>query len=244
MPTPISPTLEAILSREGLPGRRWPIFLQDIGGSGMYAWRLGARYGWVALLLGLIAIERGPFVLAQAPAPPPVPEANPAPAAAPAPPLSREALLEERLRKLEAMNQTVLQQYETMERRQNQRYEKLSQEFKALQERLKAESARGESEGDPAGDGDGGRPVAGGGARGPIDRRARETHGTRHARRRSGRGPTEPPGGTAGRAGAAPGEPFGRRAARGPQGDHQPNSREAEPARQVHDRPRPPVHLR
>ena len=181
----------------------------------MYAWRLGARYGWVALLLGLIAIERGPFVLAQAPAPPPVPEANPAPAAAPAPPLSREALLEERLRKLEAMNQTVLQQYETMERRQNQRYEKLSQEFKALQERLKAESARGESEGDPAGDGDGGRPVAGGGARGTSGPEGPMGRGTLGG---GPRGPTEPPGGTAGRAGAAPGEPIGPEAARGPQG--------------------------
>jgi hypothetical protein len=69
----------------------------------MCAWRLGARYGWVALLLGLIAIGRGPFVLAQTPAPPPVPETNPAPAAPP----SREALLEERLRKLEAMNQKI-----------------------------------------------------------------------------------------------------------------------------------------
>ena len=181
----------------------------------MCAGRLGTRYGWVALLLGLIAIARGPFVLAQAPAPPPVPEANPAPAAAPAPPLSREALLEERLRKLEAMNQTILQQYEAMERKQNQRYEKLSQEFKALQERLKAESAGVESEGDPAGDGDGGRPVAGGGAPGTSGPEGTIGRGTLGG---GPRGPTEPPGGTAGRAGAAPGGPIGPEATRGPQG--------------------------
>src|SRR5512135_3430779 len=129
----------------------------------MCEWGLDARSRWVAILLGLIAIGGGSFVLAQTPAPPPVPEANPAPAVPAAPP-AREALLEERLRKLEAMNQKILQQYEASERRHNQRYEKLSQEFKALQERLEAESARGASEGDPAGDGDSGRPATGGGA--------------------------------------------------------------------------------
>ena len=103
----------------------------------MCAGRLGTRYGWVALLWvssrsrearsssprhrGHLPCRRRTRL-----------RRRPRPS-----PLSREALLEERLRKLEAMNQTILQQYEAMERKQNQRYEKLSQEFKALQERLK-----------------------------------------------------------------------------------------------------------
>src|SRR5512135_2128168 len=183
----------------------------------MCAWGLDARSRWVAILLGLIAIGGGSFVLAQTPAPPPVPEANPAPAVPAAPP-AREALLEERLRKLEAMNQKILQQYEASERRHNQRYEKLSQEFKALQERLEAESARGASEGDPAGDGDGGRPAAGGGAAPgePIGPEA--TRGPQGTISRTRERPAVRPGGIARRAGAAPGEPIGPETTRGPQG--------------------------
>ncbi|MBV8611944.1 MAG: hypothetical protein JO034_31445 [Singulisphaera sp.] len=116
------------------------------------------------------------------------------------------------------MNQAILQQYETMERRQNQRYEKLSQEFKDLQERLKAESARRESAGDPAGDGDGGRPVAEGGARGTSGPEGTEGSIVRDMLGGGSRGTTEPPRGTAGRAGTTPGGPIGPEARRGPQG--------------------------
>ncbi|HMB06958.1 MAG TPA: hypothetical protein VKP69_24885 [Isosphaeraceae bacterium] len=157
-----------------------------------------------------VALGQSPSETAQA--------AAPAAAAASAPPPSREALLEERLRKLEAMNQKILQQYEASELRHNQRYEKLSQEFKALQERLEAESARGASEGDPAGDGDGGRPAAGGGAAPgePIGPEA--TRGPQGTISRTRERPAVRPGGIARRAGAAPGEPIGPEATRGPQG--------------------------
>lgn len=58
-------------------------------------------------------------------------------AAAEAPPAgSREALLEERLFKLEEMNRKILQQYEVMEQRHNERYASLSRDFKALQEKI------------------------------------------------------------------------------------------------------------
>jgi hypothetical protein len=52
-----------------------------------------------------------------------------------------ETALEGRLRRLEEMNQRILQRYEAMEKERAVRYNKLSQDFKTLQERLKFESA-------------------------------------------------------------------------------------------------------
>jgi phosphate-selective porin OprO and OprP len=174
-----------------------------------------------SLLIGcVVAPALSSVVLAQPPATAPLPA--PAPSApAPAPPVNREVALEERLRKLEAMNQKILQQYEAMEQRHNERYAKLSQEFKSLQERLKAESESRGSGDDPAGDEVGpdsegtiGRrrpigPNQPSGAEGTIGRGTLgvDTGGT-----------TGRPGTTAGRAGAPRGEPIGSAATRGPQG--------------------------
>jgi hypothetical protein len=63
---------------------------------------------WNILVGFVVAPVLSSAVLAQTPAS--------APAPAPAPPDTREAALEERLRKLEAMNQKILQQYEAMEK--------------------------------------------------------------------------------------------------------------------------------
>ncbi len=166
---------------------------------------------WNILVGFVVAPVLSSAVLAQTPAS--------APAPAPAPPDTREAALEERLRKLEAMNQKFLQQYEAMEKRHNARYEQLLQEFKSLQGRVTPRPAGGG--GDPPGDGDGpdsegtARPVRPigpnqpSGAEGTIGRGSLgvDTGGT-----------TGRPGGTAGGAGAPRGEPIGSEATRGPQG--------------------------
>ncbi len=114
--------------------------------------RHGAKHLWSALVVGVAAIGGCSSVFAQASAPPPTSEANPNPV----PPASREAQLEERLRKLEAMNQRILQQYEALERKHTERYEKLSREFKSLQDRVKQGAAGGTSGGVASDDDDGG----------------------------------------------------------------------------------------
>src|SRR4051812_23928337 len=93
--------------------------------------RPGARRQWAACLLVLATMGTGLRAFGQQPPPPPD---SPPPAATPA--VSREAQLEERLRKLEAMNQRILQQYEAMEKKHSERYDKLSQDFQALQQRV------------------------------------------------------------------------------------------------------------
>ena len=69
---------------------------------------------------------------AQTPTTPPLPEAT-------VPPPSREAVLEERLRRLEAMEQRNLERAEAAERKQQERYDALLKEFQNLQS--KSESA-------------------------------------------------------------------------------------------------------
>jgi phosphate-selective porin OprO/OprP len=97
---------------------------------------LGTRR--LALAIAILLGHQFP-VIAQAPPVPAVPAASPAPA--PDAPATREAMLEDRLRRLEETNQRILQRYEAMEKEHAERYKKLSQDFKALQERVQAGSA-------------------------------------------------------------------------------------------------------
>jgi hypothetical protein len=104
------------------------------GIGGMPERRLESRGRWVSFLLGILIGAGSSPARAQAP--------GPAVDSQPAPPATREAEFEERLRKLEAMNQRILQQHEAMERRHNERYEKLSREFRILQDQMKSDAAQ------------------------------------------------------------------------------------------------------
>ena len=123
---------------DGLPTRIADELPTGMGERGMQDWRQSVGRVSIPLLLGTLAPGCAMHVRAQAPeAPPPAPPpaaANPKPAA----PTPHEAELEERLRKLEAMNQRILQQYDAMEQKHKEQYEKLSQDFQALQDRVKA----------------------------------------------------------------------------------------------------------
>jgi phosphate-selective porin OprO/OprP len=177
-----------------------------------------ARGIWITLLL--VALMNVGSSLARAQPLPPAGNPDPAPAS------DREALLEERLRKLEQMNQKILQQYEEMERKHNARYEKLSQDFRALQDRLKSDA--GSRESGSGSNGNFGAPGAAssappggpipGGMDGPDDQ---EPYGPEGTIGRDSFGLDEPaPAGTApGTSGRPrPREPIGSQAARGPQG--------------------------
>jgi hypothetical protein len=174
--------------------------------------RLEARRRSFSLLLGIVMSTGGSFAGAQAPAPAVDPAASP--------PATREAELEVRLRKLEVMNQRILQQYEAMERRHNERYEKLSQDFRALQDRVKSDSTSNRGGGGLNGtvtSGGGAAPSSGApervGSGTPGDEEPMGPQGT------IGRGPGDE--WTAGAAAAArprPTEPIGSQSMRGPQG--------------------------
>ncbi len=101
--------------------------------------RLGAIVAVAMLMIWLSSVH------AQSPA------SSPNPAAAPA--ATKDSALEERLRKLEAMNQRLLQQYEAMEKLHNERYKKLAGEFETLKESIKERPEGGVDQGDGSGDG-------------------------------------------------------------------------------------------
>jgi hypothetical protein len=80
----------------------------------------------LALAVAIILGRQVP-VTAQTPPIPAVPPASPSPA--PAPSTTSEAVLEDRLRRLEEMNQRILQRYEAMGKEHAERYNKLSQDL-------------------------------------------------------------------------------------------------------------------
>ncbi|WP_422928211.1 OprO/OprP family phosphate-selective porin [Singulisphaera sp. PoT] len=78
-------------------------------------------------ILGPMARRSSAQQAASAPSTPSTLAANPA---------SREAQLEARLLKLEAMNQKILDQYEVMDRKHNERYATLSRDFESLRAKV------------------------------------------------------------------------------------------------------------
>ena len=92
---------------------------------------------WLGGLVGPAPAQDTP------PVPPPVPPAaDSSPVPAPAPPSATatvDAVLLERLKQLEEMNQKLLKRYEEMERVQGERYDRLAKDFQELKGRVKDE---------------------------------------------------------------------------------------------------------